>query len=73
MKLLEVSGVINGVNLDFSTLPYVTGTLRVLLNGRIVARDLDDGYTETTPAVGSFRMKIPPIVGDTLFAFFEED
>lgn len=73
MNLREVTGVIDGANRDFATpTGYVALSLRVLLNGRIVARDHDDGYDEQVPAVGAFRMKIAPIVGDTLFAFYEE-
>ena len=73
-RLLEALGAINGVNRDFfAPLPYEPGTLRALRNGRLLARDFDDGYEETDPALGEFRLRRAPIPDDVVFVFFAEE
>lgn len=69
-------GTINGINLVFYTPnPYVSGTLVVFLNGQQKDPDLDDGYTETDPALGKFTMKEAPLSSpgcpDVLWAQYE--
>ena len=72
-RMAKVIGVVNGVNLDFATpSPYVSGSLRAFLNGRLVTQWLDDGFNEVDPSAGTFRMKVAPIAGDTLYGFYEE-
>lgn len=72
-KFIEAIGTIDGVNRDFETpIPYVTGTLNVFRNGRLVTKILEDGFDELVPSVGTFRMKVAPELDDTLFCFYEE-
>lgn len=79
-RLDQVIGAVDGANVDFETVsPYSPGTLVVFLNGRQLKRELDNGWTETDPATGKFRMKIPPKgpqfgaddAGDILYAFWQ--
>jgi len=70
-KFVQAVGVIDGVNRDFSTqTPYVSLTLRVLRNGLVVKRELEDGFLEISSS--EFQMKRAPVLGDTLFTFYEE-
>ena len=62
-------GVTNGVNTTFFTPDgYVSGTLRVWLNGLLMRADYDDGWTETGP--NKFQMKQAPHVGDVVQAYY---
>jgi hypothetical protein len=69
-------GTIDGLNQDFSTsLPYEAGTLWVSPDGILVDPSHDDGWTETDPVAGTFRMKIAPRGGarpDTLMVQYIE-
>jgi len=72
-RFLEAVGTIDGANRDFEAPgPYVPGTLRVLRNGRLLARDLADGYDELDPAAGTLRVRVAPDAGDVLFVFYTE-
>lgn len=72
-KFVEAIGSIDGVNRDFETpTSYVTGTLNVFRNGRIVTKVLEDGFEEIVPSTGTFRMKAAPELNDVLFCFYEE-
>jgi len=71
--LVEAIGDVDGVNRDFNTsTPYAPGSLQIFRNGRLVTRDLDDGYEEVDPVNMTFRMKVAPKGGDVLFAFWVE-
>jgi hypothetical protein len=51
-------GIVNSTNTVFTTSRrYISGTLKVELNGQVLVRD--DDYTETTNQ--SFTMTMPPI------------
>lgn len=82
-RIEPVSGVVNGVNRDF-TVPtyYRAGSLVVFLNGQQLKRTLDNGWEETDPTLGRFRMKVPPVgprpgstddPGDVLFAYYDTE
>jgi len=81
-RLDQAIGTVDGVNLDFATASaYAPGTLVVFLNGRQLKRELDNGWEETDPAAGEFRMKIAPVgpqfgaddPGDLIYAFWQTD
>ena len=64
-------GPINGANVAFTTkTAFASGTLGVLVNGRLVDPDLDDGFVESAP--WDFTMKAAPRIGDVLFTAYQE-
>lgn len=73
-----LSGTIDGVNTTFTvSTAYQPGSLAVFINGLLMRRDLEDGWTETDPATGTLDLKEAPEVGpsgggdpDVLQAFF---
>lgn len=67
----EAIGAVDGANASFS-IPgaYLAGSLRVLLNGRLVSPQDDDGFVETNAGLGTFEMKLAPRALDVLFAFW---
>lgn len=72
MAQIEVAGgPVDGVNTSFTTAtPYVPGTLAVYLNGQLKSAALADGWLETSPASGSFDLKVAPQVGDIVQVFY---
>lgn len=79
-RIDDTTGVVDGSNRWFYVPnPYVPGTLVVMLNGRQLDRDLENGWVETAPATGGFYMKIPPRgpgdaaddPGDLVSAYYE--
>lgn len=63
---------IDGVNTDFETsVAYYPGTLRVYLNGQLIGEADDDGPIELGGR--DFRLGLPPIVGDTLDAWYRTE
>lgn len=63
------SGVIDGSNLVFQTpAQYVPGSVRVFVNGQLLRADFDDGWVEL--GGDKIRLKIAPVVGDTVSAYF---
>lgn len=82
-RIEPASGAVDGVNRDF-TVPtyYRAGSLVVFLNGQQLKRQLDNGWEETDPTLGRFRMKVPPVgprpgstddPGDVLFAYYDTE
>lgn len=68
--ILPADGVIDGFNTVFSTpVDYVAGSLRVFVNGFVQMKGFDDGWIEL--ASPKFMLKIAPIVGDTVTAYFK--
>lgn len=62
---LSLAGAIDGVNQRFTTsLPMRLDYVDVILNGRIKAALLDDGYT--LPDNRTVLMREPPLPGDTV-------
>lgn len=79
-RIDDVTGVVDGVNRVFTTPnPYVSGTLVVMVNGRQRDRDLENGWTELDPAIGTFEMNVAPLppqgavddVGDLVSAYYD--
>jgi hypothetical protein len=71
------SGTIDGANTVFTvSLPYVVGSTAVWLNGVLLRRDLDDGWTESNPATGEITLNEAPLATgpcpDTLQVFFKD-
>ena len=67
-----LGGAVNGTNTVF-TVPdakYITGTLQVYLNGKLVIPNV--GWTETTPASGTFTFEDAPITGDIVTVVFQD-
>lgn len=57
------AGVIDGVNTVFTvSTAYTPGTTAVFLNGLLLEKSRDDGWTETNPASGVVTLKEPPRV-----------
>jgi hypothetical protein len=66
-KIETPAGDIDGANEYFTTsLPYVSGTLKVWRDGVLVRRYDDDGWAELSPSLGTFRIREVPRLGDTL-------
>lgn len=67
----EPSGVIDGVNVSFTTsVPFVPTTFAVWYNGALVRVSDEDGFVVT--GLNSFNMKQSPVIGDTLHVRFRE-
>jgi len=64
-------GAINGVNTSFfSLVPYTPGTTAVFLNGDLLEPLLDNGWLETSAALGLFTMKEAPRTGDVVRIYY---
>lgn len=62
-------GLVDGVNQIFQTKnEYMPGTLRVFVNGVVYYGPFDDGWTELGDR--KIRMKIAPVVGDVIQAYY---
>jgi hypothetical protein len=71
------SGTVDGINTVFTvSLPYVTGSTAVWLNGVLLRKDLDDGWTESDPSTGEITLKEAPLSSgpcpDVLQVFFKD-
>jgi hypothetical protein len=74
-------GVVDGLNRDFrAPLPFQAESLVVFLNGQQLKRQLENGWEEIDPSLGTFRMKVAPRSarpgapddpGDILFVYFD--
>lgn len=64
----SLSGTINGSNTLFtvSKSEYITGTLRVFLNGQLQTQGSAEDWVETTPASGTFTFNTAPQTGDEI-------
>lgn len=58
-EIVEVpAGVIDGVNVDYTTQrPYIPGSLSVYANGLLAKQTSDDGWFELVPSAGTFQLK----------------
>lgn len=66
-KFEQGIGTVDGVNVTFYTsVPYQTGTLAMLLNGQLKVGENDDGWFETDPSIGRVDLKEPPQPGDAV-------
>lgn len=70
-KFLRAVESPDGARTAFTTqTAYRPGSLRVLLSGRFLDPDLDNGFLEGSPP--AFSMKVPPRTGETLWTFYRE-
>ncbi len=67
-----LTGIIDGINKTFYTsVPYKSGSLAVLLNGQLKHKDRPKyGWIETSPSIGCVDLTTPPLLGDVVQAFF---
>lgn len=68
-----LSGVVNGVNLVFTTsVPYTPGTLALYLNGQLLLTPSGNPWTETSPSTGvvTVHSEELPETGDVVAAFY---
>jgi len=71
-SILALTGVVNGVNKQFTTPSrYVETTLRLIWNGQVYEPDDDKwGWTETSDS--TIELKRAPRTGDVLQAYYKE-
>lgn len=66
-----LAGVVDGVNRVFTTsVTYVAGTFVFFLNGIAHQRTDDDGWTETSPLLGTVTLNEAPVPGDVVRGFY---
>ena len=79
-RIDNATGDVDGANRFFYVPnPYVPGTLVVMINGRQLDDDLENGWIERDPAAGMFEMRRPPSPsqgaasdpGDLVSAYYE--
>jgi hypothetical protein len=64
------NGLQDGVNQTFYTsLPYLTASLQVFINGQLKRADLDDGYTLSPSLL--FVMKQAPLPTDVFQVYYQ--
>jgi len=68
-----LSGAINGVNKVFtvSLASYVSGGLKVWINGQLLTQGSSEDWIELVPASGTFEMAEAPVSGDVLIAEYK--
>lgn len=68
-----LTGLVNGSNTTFtvSQSAYQTGTLEVYLNGKLVQNGAGNGWTENTPASGTFDFVTAPESGDVIHVRYQ--
>ena len=71
------TGAVDGVNtVYYVSLPYVAGSTAVWLNGILLERTLDDGWTESDPSTGEITLKEAPqgsgACPDVIQVFFKD-
>lgn len=60
-------GVVDSSNVNFSTSrPYQPGTLSVYVDGQLRVATAPDGWSEVSPAAGTFQTTVPPITGSAV-------
>ena len=65
----KLYGEVNGINQTFETAKnFIPGSVKVFVNGLVLEASMDDGWVEL--GVNRVRMKIAPIPGDVLQAYF---
>lgn len=63
-----LSGTINGSNTTFTVSQgaYLSGSLKVYLNGQLQTQGTSEDWDETTPASGTFDFNTAPVSGDLI-------
>lgn len=65
----RLEGVTNGFNKLFETpTPYLAGSVMVFLNGILLEKNLDDGWSEGGNR--KISMKVAPLADDVLEAYY---
>lgn len=60
------AGVIDDANTVYTvSQPYLAGTVAVFLNGQLLTKVLDDGWTETNPSGGVVTLNEAPRITNT--------
>jgi hypothetical protein len=66
-----LAGMIDGSNTTFTTsVPYMTGTLQVYLNGQLQTQGSSEDWAETTPGSGTFDFAVAPESGDEITVYY---
>jgi hypothetical protein len=70
MTFSLLGGTLNGVNTTFtvSQAVYISGSLRVYLNGQLLVQGSDADWVELSPAAGTFTMNVAPDATDIITA-----
>lgn len=68
-----LSGVVNGSNTRFTVSlgSYVSGSLKVYLNGQLQTQGSSEDWVETTPGSGTFDFATAPTTGDVIIANYQ--
>ena len=68
-----LAGDVDGANTTFTVSEgeYLTGKLKVYLNGQLQEQNSTGDWVETTPASGTFDFLVAPTIGDTVTASYE--
>jgi len=68
-----LSGLVNSSNTTYTVSlgSYVSGSLRVYLNGQLQTQGTSEDWDETTPASGTFDFNTAPTTGDIIIAVYQ--
>ena len=68
-----LAGTINGTNKVFTVSlgAYVSGSLKIYLNGQLQTQGSGQDWVETTPASGTFTFDVAPISGDEITVTYQ--
>lgn len=69
-----LSGLVNGSNTVFTVSEgsYVSGSLRVYLNGQLQTQGASSDWTETSPSAGTFTFITAPFSGDVITVSYQK-
>jgi hypothetical protein len=67
-----LSGLVNGSNTLYtvSKSAYISGSLKVYLNGQLQTQGSGEDWVETNPAAGTFTFNVAPLSGDLITASY---
>lgn len=68
-----LGGLVNSSNKVYTVSlgSYISGSLRVYLNGQLQTQGSSEDWTETTPASGTFTFATAPSTGDIIIAVYQ--
>lgn len=68
-----LSGLVNSSNTVYTVSlgSYISGSLRVYLNGQLQTQGSSEDWTETTPASGTFTFATAPTTGDIIIVMYQ--
>lgn len=68
-----LAGLVNSSNTVYTVSlgSYVSGSLRVYLNGQLQTQGSSEDFTETTPASGTFTFLTAPTTGDIIIVVYQ--